>query len=233
MKKLALVTGGNKGIGLAVSRLLLDKGFGLIILARNVDEFELADHPDVKAIAFDLSQIDAIAPLIDSLPPIDVLVNNAGIMLSLPYDDYPQASIEQTLQLNIAAPVALITAVSAAMRQRGGGRIINNTSIAGHIGHPDIWYGVSKAGLINATKSFAKLLGGDNVLVNAVAAGPVNTDMLASIDDSRKAAIKQNTIAGRFAEAEEVAETIVWLATDAPSYLNGTIIDLNNGSFPR
>ena len=137
------------------------------------------------------------------------------------------------LALNIKAPVALITAVAEGMIKRGGGRIVNNASIAGQIGHPDIWYGITKAGLINATKSFAKELGGKGIVINAVAAGPVETEMLAVIPEARKAAIRKAVYTGRFAYAEEVARTIVWLATESPEYINGSCIDLNNGAFPR
>ena len=89
------------------------------------------------------------------------------------------------------------------------------------------------AGLINMTKSFAKLLGPQGIVVNAVAAGPVATDMLAIIPEPRKKAIKEAVYTGRFAEPEEVAETMFWLATDCPEYINGTCVDINNGAFPR
>jgi 3-oxoacyl-[acyl-carrier protein] reductase len=119
------------------------------------------------------------------------------------------------------------------MIQKKQGRIVNNASIAGQIGHPDIWYGITKAGLINATKSFAKLLGPHGIIVNAVAAGPVETDMMQSIPEARKEAILKSVYSGRFAQPIEVAQTILWLATDSPAYINGTCVDINNGAFPR
>jgi len=119
------------------------------------------------------------------------------------------------------------------MISKGWGRIVNNASIAGHIGHPDIWYGATKAGLINMTKSFAKILGGDGIVVNAVAAGPVETDMLHVIPIERRTAIKNTVYTGRFAQPQEVSDTMFWLATDCPEYINGTCIDINNGAFPR
>ena len=119
------------------------------------------------------------------------------------------------------------------MIEKGSGRIIRVTSVAGQIGHPDIWYGVSKAGLINATKSFAKILAPKGITVNAVAPGPTVTDMMNVIPEDRKNMMKANTYTKRFAEADEIAKTIVWLATDAPEYINGFCVDLNNGSFPR
>jgi len=154
-------------------------------------------------------------------------------MHSIPYDKYPQEKIDQMIKLNIEAPVALIREVSTSMINNGGGRIVNNASIAGQIGHPDVWYGITKAGLINATKSFARILGPKGIVINAVAPGPVETDMLKVIPEDRKKAIKNLVYTSRFAKPEEVAKAIVWLATACPEYLNGTCLDINNGAFPR
>lgn len=106
-------------------------------------------------------------------------------------------------------------------------------SIAGEIGYPDIWYEASKAGIINATKSFSTLLGPKGIVINAVAPGPVETNMMAVIPEQRKQSIKNSVFTDRFAKAEEVAKTIYWLATECPEYINGTCIDINNGAFPR
>jgi 3-oxoacyl-[acyl-carrier protein] reductase len=132
------------------------------------------------------------------------------------------------LKLNIEAPIKLMELCA----KQGVKRIVNNASVAGYTGHPDIWYGVSKAGLINATKSFAKVFEG-KVIVNAVAPSPVDTDMQKVNTEARKEAFRKSVISKRFATADEVAKTIVWLATESPEYINGTCIDINNGSFPR
>lgn len=164
---------------------------------------------------------------------IDLLVNNAGVMHSIPFDNYPQNKLDEMIKLNIEAPVALIRKISKSMVKKGGGRIVNNASIAGEIGHPDIWYGITKAGLINATKSFANILGPKGIVINAVAPGPVETDMLDVIPEERKKAIKSAVYTDRFAQPEDVAKAIVWLATECPEYINGTCIDINNGAYPR
>ena len=149
------------------------------------------------------------------------------------FDNYPNNTKEDAIKLNIEAPVELIAYISKGMISRKQGRIINIASIAGQIGHPDIWYGITKAGMINMTKSFAKLLGKHGVLVNAIAPGIVSTDMLNSIPKKRQEMILQNVQSGRFAEAKEIAKTILWLATESPEYINGTCIDINDGAFPR
>lgn len=233
MATTVLISGGNKGIGLECVRLFVAAGYQVIVVARNIDPFEFSDHPQVTTIAFDLTRIDDIPQLIGDCAAIDILINNAGVMYSLPYDAYPQANIRQLLQLNIEAPVALIREVSRGMIKRGRGRIVNNASIAAHTGHPDIWYGISKAGLLNATKSFAKLLGSHGIVINAVAPGPVETQMLDIIPQPRKEAILNAVHSGRFALPEEVATTIFWLATTSPPYINGTCIDINDGALPR
>lgn len=232
MKKTALITGGNKGIGLEVTRLLLDLDYNIIVVAREFQDFEFVNHPLVKTIAFDLTRVDDIPELVSTLGSIDVLVNNAGVMFALAYNDYPNDKIRTMLKLNLESPVKLIEEVSKSMPKDGSGRIVNNASVAGQIGHPDIWYGITKAGLINATKSFSKIFDG-KIVINAVAASPVETDMLDVIPIERREAFLKTVITKRFAKPQEVAKTIVWLATESPEYINGTCIDINNGSFPR
>lgn len=232
-QKTVLITGGNKGIGLVLTEKFIEAGCNVIVVARNFDGFQLAEHPQVTVAPFDLGKVEDIPQLIAGLPNVDILVNNAGVLFSLPYDNYPQQKMEQMLKINLEAPVALIREVSKSMVEKGYGRIVNNSSIAGHIGHPDLWYGITKAGVINMTKSFAKILGGSGIVVNAVASGPVETEMLNTIPEARRKAIKEAVYTGRFAKPEEVAEAIFWLATDCPEYINGTCIDINNGAFPR
>lgn len=212
MQKTALVTGGNKGIGLEITKTFLALDYDVILLARDFNNFELSTHPRIKTVTFDLVNVDAIPALIASLPAIDVLINNAGIMYAIPYQNYENDTINTML--------------------KRGGRIVNNASIAGQIGHPDIWYGITKAGLINATKSFSKIFEG-KIIINAVAPSPVATDMLNTIPPARQEAFLKSVISKRFARPEEIAKTIAWLATESPEYINGTIIDINNGSFPR
>jgi len=224
--KTVLITGGNKGIGLALTKAFLALDYRVIVIARDFKDFSYANK--VECIAYDLTNVEGIPALVESLGKIDILINNAGVMYSLPYDNYPQEKVNTMLKLNLEAPVKLIEACVKA----GATRIVNNASIAGQIGHPDVWYGISKAGLINATKSFAKIFEG-SVVINAVAASPVETDMLETIPLARREAFLKTVVTGRFATPNEVAKAMLWLATESPEYINGTTIDVNNGSYMR
>jgi 3-oxoacyl-[acyl-carrier protein] reductase len=230
MKRI-LITGGNKGIGLETTKILSQKGYQIIVVARQ--NINLEGIKNCEFIEYDLRNIADISALVEKIGEIDVLINNSGIMNTCPYNNYSQQEKEDLMKVNLDAPIELITCVSKQMIMRKEGRIVNIASVAGQIGHPDVWYAVSKAGLINATKSFAKLLGTHGIVINAVAPGPVETDMLGTIPEARKKAVLASIYSGRFATAQEVAKTIVWLATESPEYINGTCIDINNGSFPR
>lgn len=227
----ALVTGYTGGIGSVVVTRLLDRGFTVIGLGRS--SWDGPVPAGLSEIECDLADIIGVESIADELPEVDLLINNAGVMLTAPYANYPTESMRLSLAVNLQAPVALMTALGRRMAERGSGRIVNTASLAGQIGHPDIWYGITKAGIINATKSFAVQLGPRGVQVNAVAPGPVTTPMLDSIPADRQAAVKSKVFTGRFATPQEVAETIVWLGTDAPDYINGTCLDINDGAFMR
>lgn len=233
MSKKVLITGGNKGIGLETTRLFLGNNYKVIVVARDYKNFEFSENNNVEKIKYDLSNIGGISELVNQIGHVDILINNAGIMNSAPYDNYPEEKMRKIMDINLYAPIEFIKEVSKSMIKSGGGRIVNTASIAGQIGHPDIWYGVSKAGIINVTKSFAKLLGPKGIVINSVAPGPAETEMMSVIPDQRKKDIKSSVYLDRFAKAEEVAKTIYWLATDSPEYINGTCIDINNGAFPR
>ncbi len=231
-----LVTGGNKGIGLEVVKKFLEVDFEVIAIGRDFSNFpqELKDNEKVKTIEYDLSKLDGLKDLAKEVGEIDVLINNAGYMQpKYTYDNYPLEAKEHIMNVDLYAPVELMTIFSEGMKIRGYGKIVNTASIAGQIGHPDIWYGIAKAGLINATKIFAKLLGTNGITVNCIAPSPVETDMQKDNSEERKAEFKKAVPCGRFAEPDEAAEVIFWLGTDCPEYVNGTTMDFNNASYVR
>ncbi|WP_319381083.1 SDR family oxidoreductase [Thiomicrorhabdus sp.] len=228
-----LITGGNKGIGLALTEKFIEHGDLVTIIARdfsNQEVFDYRNHPNIRCIRFDLSEVDKLPQLAAQFEQVDVLINNAGLLQTLTYDAYPHTARDYCLNLNLIAPVTLTTLLADKLQTSPNrGRVVNNASIAGQIGHPDIWYGIAKAGLINATKAFSKAFQG-RILVNAVAPSPTETELLNNIPEHRQQAFLRNTISGRFATAKEVADTIFWLATDSPEYINGVCLDINNGA---
>lgn len=227
----ALVTGAARGIGLAAAKLFLAGGHRVLALDR---DFSTCDLPEgVSRIEFNLKNLKDIPALVETLGDIQVLVNNAGTLYCHPHDAFPEADALEILTVNLRAPVALIEALAPQMKRRKSGRIVNVASVAAFTGHPDLWYGASKAALVNITKSYAGYLGRDGILVNAVAPGPTLTPMYEQLPQSRKDGVMRSVYSGRACTPEEVAQVICWLGSESPAYLSGTTVDVNNGSYPR
>ena len=184
-------------------------------------------------VVYDLMDLAGIPRLVESLGQIDILVNNAGVQPAVPLDRYTDELRAQILRVNLEAPVELSRSVSKQMIARKSGRIINLASVAAYTAHTDLWYGVTKAGVISYTRSFAAMLGPHGIQVNAVAPGPIDTPFLARAQPERVKELMGRVYTKRPGKPEEVAETIRWLAMDAPAILNGAVIDVTDGSFLR
>ena len=184
-------------------------------------------------VVYDLTDIAAIPALVERLGQIDVLVNNAGIQNAVSIDRYTEEQRKRILAVNLEAPVALIQAVSAGMRERKQGRIINLASVAAYTPHTDLWYGVTKAGVVSFTRTFASYLGPHGIQVNAVAPGPIDTPLLDRAQPERVAELMTKVYTRRKGQPQEVAEAIRWLAVDAPPIINGAVIDITDGCFLR
>jgi 3-oxoacyl-[acyl-carrier protein] reductase len=222
LARTALVTGAARGIGRAAAEALRKAGCKVIGLDR-----EACD------IVYDLTDVAGIARLVESLGEIDILVNNAGVQTAVSIDRYSEEARRRILAVNLEAPVELIRAASKGMMQRKAGRIVNLASVAAYSAHTDLWYGVTKAGVVSFTRSFASYLGPHGIQVNAVAPGPVETDLLKRAQPERIEALMKQVYTRRVGRPEEVAETIVWLALEAPVTINGAVIDITDGCFLR
>ena len=229
----ALVTGAGRGIGLATARALAAAGWRVLALDREFGAGSLAASDQVAPTRYDLADLEGIPALVAALGQIDVLVNNAGMQNAVPYDRYTAAMRERILRVNLVAPFELMRAVAPQMIARGSGRIVNLASIASWQPHPDPWYGATKAAIASLTRSFASYLGPHGVQVNAVAPGPVDTELLKIIDPARREALLRAVYTRRAATADEIAQAILWLATASPATLNGAILDVNDGTYPR
>lgn len=219
--KTALVTGAARGIGRAAADALQKAGLKVLRL-------------DLQGeIAFDLTNLSGIARLVESLGDIHVLVNNAGVQTAVSIDQYTEEQRARILRVNLEAPVELIRAVSRQMIARKSGRIVNLASVAAYTPHTDLWYGVTKAGVVSFTRSFASYLGPHGIQVNAVAPGPIDTPLLDKAQPERVAELMKRVYTRRKGTPGEVAEAIRWLALDAPEIINGAVIDVTDGSFLR
>ena len=223
-----LVTGAGRGIGYATARAFAEAGCRVLSLDKNFSGEVIGERVD-----YDLRDLAGIPEMIEQLGKIDTLVNNAAVLYCDPYNAIPEEHVTEILTVNLRAPVALIEAVAPQMKRRKSGRIVSVGSVSAFTGHPDLWYGATKAALLNITKSYAAELGRDGVLVNAVAPGPTLTTMYDQLPQSRKDAVMRSVHVGRPCNPEEVARVIVWLGTESPDYVSGTTVDVNSGSYPR
>jgi len=225
--KTALVTGAARGIGRAAADALQKAGLRVLALDR-----EFSDRGSER-IPYDLQDLAGIAKLIAGLGQIDVLVNNAGVQNAVSIDKYTDEQRARILRINLEAPVELIRAVSKQMIARKSGRIVSLASVAAYTAHTDLWYGVTKAGVVSFTRSFASYLGPHGIQVNAVAPGPIDTPLLDKAQPERVEQLMKLVYTRRKGKPEEVAEAIRWLAIDAPAILNGAVIDVTDGCFLR
>lgn len=223
-----LVTGAGRGIGLATAKAFLKQGWKVLSLDKQFGKDLAGERVD-----YDLRDLAGIPGLVGRLGTVDTLVNNAGVLYCEPYDAIPEEHAAEIFTVNLRAPVALMEALAPQMRKRRSGRIVNVGSVAAFTGHPDLWYGATKAALLNVTKSYAGHLGRDGILVNAVAPGPTLTAMYEQLPQSRKEGVMRSVHAGRACTPEEVAQVILWLGTSSPAYMSGSTVDVNSGSYPR
>ncbi len=245
-KKVALVTGGSRGIGAAIVRGLARDGYRPVFTYHERrDEADglaasLRDAGcDALALACDVGQADRIESLVaDTLSAcgrIDVLVNNAGVHVpNVFFADLEDADWTHVIEVNLTAPYRLARAVLPVMRRQGGGHIVNlSSNVTQRMPAGYGVYAVSKAGLDALTRILAKEEGRHGIRVNGVAPGPIRTDMLQqsldALGETRANAFIQSITLGRMGEPEEIASVVSFLLSDAASYMTGQIVYVNGG----
>ncbi len=238
--KVAIVTGGGRGIGLGISRALLEAGASLLIAQRSPLPDNLAGDDRVRAIEIDLADRAGDARIAtaadDAFGRVDILVNNAGIMFERDLEDLSAGEWERMLAVNLGAPVFLAQALLPLIRKAGGGSIVNLGSIEGLAANPGhIAYCATKGGIHALTKAMAVDLGADNIRVNAIAPGWIRSDLSdAYIDAQSNAADAREKLvdlhpAGRIGEPDDVGRLAVYLASDAAAFMTGQVIVLDGG----
>jgi NAD(P)-dependent dehydrogenase (short-subunit alcohol dehydrogenase family) len=243
--KIALVTGGTRGIGLGIARALSEAGATVIISSRKesgaVDVLSKGGA-SVEFRAADMMDSDAPRALIDGIAAdhgrLDILVNNAGIADSRPMEDFDDDSYERLMSTNLASVFRACRAVLPHMKSQGGGVIVNMGSISAivsNIPQPQAAYNASKAAVHQLTKSLASDHAKDNIRVNAIAPGYVNTEMTAGgLEDPVMAPIwRQMTPMERAGEVDEIATAALFFCTDASSYCTGSVLFADGGYTTR
>ena len=244
--KTALVTGGSRGIGYMVARGLVEAGADVIVSSRKADPLgqaaaSLAELGSCIAVPADLSTpegADQLAAAVrDRFSALDLLVNNAGATWGAPIEDFPQAGWDKILDTNVKGIFRLTTALLGELRKAATpadpARVVNVGSIDG-LRVPALEnysYSASKAAVHMLTRHLAKRLAGEAITVNAIAPGPFESKMMAfALDDpDTRAAIERGVPLGRIGSPEDIAGTVIFLASRAGAYLTGTVIPVDGG----
>lgn len=228
--KVVLVTGSAGGIGSALVNELEAVG-------AKVYGTDISAHQHQNYIQGDLTDQAFIAQLVDGIIEkegrIDVLVNNAGIYLRTPVKDITKAEWDKLMNINVTSVFLLTQAIIGTMIERKSGAIVSLASVAGKVGGiiAGAHYAASKAAVECLTKSLAKLGAPHGVRVNAVAPGIIDTSMQDGVPDHQMELLMNNIPMGRLGTAKEVAQSIVFLASDAASYVTGQTISVNGGTY--
>lgn len=238
--KVAIVTGGTRGIGRAIVETYLKNGAKVVLFGSRKETVEKAlaelkaENADweVDGLFPKLTDAKAVEEAIQSVKEkygkIDILVNNAGISQSTPLYDYTAEEFDKAIDLNVKALFYAILPTAKIMKEQGGGCIINTSSMVSIYGQPaGVGYPTSKFAVNGMTKSLARELGKDNIRVNAVAPGVTKTDMVAALPEQVVARISSQIPLGRVGEPQDVANAFLYLASDLGSYVTGEILSVD------
>ena len=238
MGKVALVTGGTRGIGAAASRLLKQNGFA--VAANYAGNTEAADafekETGIRTFRWSVAEYDqcaeGVAAVEQELGPVDVLVNNAGITRDSMFHRMTPDAWRQVIETNLNGAFNMTHQVWAGMRERGFGRIINISSVNGQKGQMgQTNYSASKAGEIGLTKALAQEGATKGITVNAICPGYIATDMVMAVPEKVREAIIRQIPVGRLGEADEIARCVAFLASEDAGFITGSTLSPNGGQY--
>lgn len=241
--KVAIVTGGTRGIGYEIVRKYLENGAKVVLFGSRKESVDKAlsqlheENADWEVDGMfpkltDAAEVEkAILEIKNRYGRIDILVNNAGISQSTPLYDYTAEEFDKVIDLNVKAVFYAILPTARIMKEQGGGCIINTSSMVSISGQAaGVGYPTSKFAVNGITVSLARELGKDNIRVNAVAPGVTKTDMVAALPQQVVEAISAKIPIGRPGEPEEVANAFLYLASDMASYVTGVVLHVNGAA---
>jgi NAD(P)-dependent dehydrogenase (short-subunit alcohol dehydrogenase family) len=244
--RVALVTGGNKGLGKAMARGLAEAGADVVIASRHGDELkaalaEILDGTGRKGeyVVTDVSNRDEVKSLartaLDRMGRVDILVNNAGMNAPQAIDEITDETWDRVVEVNLNSVMALTRALVPQMKERKWGRVVHISSIMGQVSKERRnVYSATKAALIGMAKASALDLGPYNVTVNCIAPGPFLTDMPMSVlSDAEKKVFADRTALGRWAQPRELVGPVLMLCSDAGSYVTGQVLFVDGGYLAR
>lgn len=238
MSKVALVTGGTRGIGESISRALKAEGYTVAATYHgNTEKAEaFKAETGIHVYKWDVSHPDecmeGVAKVEADLGPVDLLVNNAGITRDGMFHKMSFEQWRDVLSTNLDSMFTMTRPVIEGMRSRGSGRIVNISSINGQKGQMgQTNYSAAKAGVIGFTKALAQENAFKGITVNAICPGYINTDMVAAMPEKVLDSIKSGIPVGRLGHPEEIAASVVYLASDAAAFMTGSVLTINGGQY--